>query len=211
MCFSAPASFIASGVLTTLGLANKKQIKEKSDYLLGAMPFIFALQQAIEGTVWLTLGTPIQFYLSSAFLFFSHFFWPAYVPLAFYTQETNPETKKILKFFIPIGLIVAFYIGGSVLLNGFYLSNHQHHLSYTFNIKYVEVATAIYLIATVLPSAFSSNKTLKFFSFTLAASYIFSAFAYREASISVWCFFGAILSSIIIFHLRQKNLSSISS
>lgn len=54
MCFSATASFVASGGLVVVGietlrLANKKQ------RVVAAIPLIFAVHQGLEGVQWLAL------------------------------------------------------------------------------------------------------------------------------------------------------------
>lgn len=56
MCFSAPASFALSGILTGFGAASIKQSSSRSRRLFAAIPLLFAAQQAAEGIVWLTVG-----------------------------------------------------------------------------------------------------------------------------------------------------------
>ncbi|MGL5831017.1 MAG: DUF6629 family protein [Candidatus Altimarinota bacterium] len=205
MCFSAPASFLASGVLTGVGIGTHKQVKAKSDYALAAIPFIFAFQQAIEGAVWLTEGGPWQIYFAYAFVFFSHLFWPSFVPYAFYRQESDQNTKKLLKNFIPLGISTSLYLAIFLVLNGLNFSVQGHHLTYAFDVPFGEFSMILYLFATILPSALSTSRILKIFSLTLVISYLISFLSYREALFSVWCFLAAILSLIITLHLYLKN------
>jgi hypothetical protein len=205
MCFSAPASFAATGVLTAIGIGTHKKVKAKSDYAIAAIPFIFAVQQAIEGAVWLTDGGPWQIYFAYAFVFFSHLFWPTFVPIAFYQQETDPNTKKLLKNFIPLGIATSVYLALFLILNGLRFSVHENHLTYAFDVLFGEFSMILYLLATILPPALSSSRILKLFSLTLVISYLISFLAFNHALFSVWCFLAAILSVIITLHLWLKN------
>lgn len=205
MCFSATASFLASGTIGGIGIASRSQIKEKSDYALAAIPFIFTIQQAIEGILWLNMGGPWQMHFAYAFVFFSHLFWPAYVPIAFYLQEKDPNTKKLLKNFIPLGLATSLYLAVFLLMNGLHVSVQAHHLTYAFEVLFGEFSMVLYLLATILPPALSSSRMLKFFSLTLVISYLVSFLAYQQALFSVWCFSAAILSLIIFVHFWYKN------
>ena len=74
MCFSAEASFIASGGLAVAGGASLK-VAKKEQRLIALIPLLFAIQQAIEGMQWLYLyrGTS-SLKLAYAFLFFGFVF-----------------------------------------------------------------------------------------------------------------------------------------
>lgn len=205
MCFSAPASFAASGVLAVTGIVTRKNVQTKSDYALAAIPFIFAIQQFTEGLVWLTNGTSWQIYFAYAFVFFSHLFWPAYVPYAFYKQEQDKNTKNLLKNFIPLGIATSLYLAIFLILNGLHVSVQGHHLTYAFDVVFGEFSMVLYLLATILPPALSSSRILKLFSLTLVVSYLTSFLVYSQALFSVWCFMAAILSLIITGHFWYKN------
>jgi len=50
----------------------------------------------------------------------------------------------------------------------------------------------------------SSHKFIRVFGLALVASLVITYAYYNFAFASVWCFFAALLSLIIIVHLRQK-------
>lgn len=56
MCFSAEASFIASGGLAVIGGVSLVMAK-KEDKLLAVIPLLFSVQQAFEGVQWLYLDS----------------------------------------------------------------------------------------------------------------------------------------------------------
>ena len=84
MCFSAPASFVAAGLAGAAGLASLARVQSKAELPLAAMPLVFAIQQTIEGFLWLTLANeavgPTSSSLTEAFLMFALVLWPIYAP-----------------------------------------------------------------------------------------------------------------------------------
>lgn len=56
MCFSPQASFGAAAVLSVLGAVGLKKANGSRRSLIAAIPCIFAIQQALEGFVWLAIG-----------------------------------------------------------------------------------------------------------------------------------------------------------
>mgnify|MGYP000091041284 FL=1 len=75
MCFSATASFAASAVLGATGIATLAKTKDRKMLPLATIPLVFAIQQAIEGGLWLTIadGGSDAVLLSALFLFFALF------------------------------------------------------------------------------------------------------------------------------------------
>jgi len=55
MCFSATASFVASGVIGAVGIATLTHVRQPRAIPFAALPLLFALHQMIEGFVWLGL------------------------------------------------------------------------------------------------------------------------------------------------------------
>ena len=51
MCFSATVSFTAAANLLLLGIGTIRQTSSKREVLLSSFPFLFALQQGLEGLV----------------------------------------------------------------------------------------------------------------------------------------------------------------
>lgn len=74
MCFGTEASFIAAGVLSTIGMMSLKLKKPKKYLPLALTPFIFAIQQAVIGVVWLSFGSSYLQLFSYFYLFIALFF-----------------------------------------------------------------------------------------------------------------------------------------
>jgi len=95
MCFSAPASFLASAVLCAAGVASCRLARNKRQLLFASTPFLFAMQQAAEGFVWLSFSYPAfeawRLFFSYFFLFFAFILWPTWVPVSIYCYELQDK------------------------------------------------------------------------------------------------------------------------
>lgn len=111
MCFSATGSFLASGVLGAIGVAATKRNTSPAHRLFAAIPLLFALQQAAEGVVWLTLegSAPPQLQRPAALVFlgFALVVWPIWVPLSLWRLERLASRRGLLRFFVAAGLCVS--------------------------------------------------------------------------------------------------------
>ena len=95
MCFSASASFAASGVLSVVGAVSLTKA-ERNERLFAAVPLIFAAQQAIEGALWISpVESACQIGWGYGFLGFAYVVWPVYVPIAVYLMEKRPQQQGL--------------------------------------------------------------------------------------------------------------------
>jgi hypothetical protein len=211
MCFSAVASFTASGLLTVAGIATIASTKEKRFIPFASIPLLFAVQQFSEGLVWLSLQNPeyAHFEYGSVyfFLIFAQVVWPFYVPLSYLIMETEKRKKFILVGFTLVGLMVSIYLGLSMAINLPKASIQEYHIRYDlkflpYQINYEGIP---YFFATVVAAFFSSIKHLKYFGFAVLASIIITEIFYSDYLVSVWCFFAALMSSIIYLILRTQK------
>jgi hypothetical protein len=100
MCFSANASFAASGVLAAVGAASIRETKTKRGLLYAFIPLIFAIQQFVEGLQWLTRPGAWSVFLAYGFLFFRSY------PLAglrsgfgLFDRNASPQEKAAWLFY----------------------------------------------------------------------------------------------------------------
>ncbi|MCC6643730.1 hypothetical protein IT411_03195 [Candidatus Peregrinibacteria bacterium] len=204
MCFCAPASFIAGGGIAGVSAVIKPKKIKPRNRMLFSIPFIFSLHQILEGFVWLTFGSVFQIYFAYAFVIIAFLLWPAYVPLAFYRQETNLDIRKKLRNFILPGFLVSGYLAYFMLQNQLHYEIQGWHIEYFYDVYGEQIVMALYFLLTVLPPMLSSGKILKLFGVMLSLAYFVSFFFFYSGLFSVWCFFAAIMSLLIIFHLRQE-------
>jgi hypothetical protein len=231
MCFSATASFGASAVLGTIGIIAVAKAKSNPQRLFATIPLIFSVQQLTEGLLWLSLKDPSvassQSLLTYIYLVFAMAVWPLWVPLTIRLLEKDARSKRIMNVLVGIGALVAICV---VLILSLYpvqvmtpiclncpfssSSSLNQHLHYQFTFPpipkgLIGAFTVLYIMATIITPFISSIKKMKWLGFVFLASYFFAVILYNGFVISVWCFFAALLSFVvlwIILSLRKLAL-----
>ena len=207
MCFSAPASFAASGALAISGVAVLRIPKKKTEIPLSLFPMIFAIHQFIEGLVWLNytgvISDTYRMGAIYAYAFIAFVFWPIYAPFSMYLVEQGKMRRKI----ILLCLIVGLYIGITCLIGiirGPVEANALSH-SISYHIPTPPMSLAPYLIAVSVPFLIASNKRLVILGFALLiACGVAAHMACCNTFPSLWCFYAAILSLIVYLYFRYQ-------
>jgi len=208
MCFSAGASFGASAVLSVIGVAVIKKADSPYQIPFASIPLIFSVQQFSEGFVWLSLSNPafapMEKISTFTFLIFAQIIWPLFVPISITLLEKNVKRKNILKIFIGVGILVAFYFAHRLLMYGVKPNIARLHVAY----KQVHpdslghIADMLYGIATLAPTFLSKVKRMWAFGLLVAISYMITFVFYSNNILSVWCFFASIISITIYVIVR---------
>lgn len=213
MCFSPEISFAAAGVLGAIGVTTIKKSQKKEQLPLASIPLLFAIQQLIEGFLWLADKPSTEAtYLTYAFLFFAYILWPIWVPFSYYLLEKSPKTKKAFRVLCGIGLIISLSLLTLLFLHNPLVIEFDNHLKYKLltsasadNMLISVIGLGLYTTAVCGVGLFSHHKYLRVFSFATFISLLISLFFYTHNWQSVWCFFAAILSAIIYLHLHSQK------
>ena len=220
MCFSATASFTAAGIIATVGLFALSKARTYPMYMFAATPLFFALQQALEGIVWVTLtqGDSASFMNKVGvygFLFFAGVFWTVWVTSCLCLIEDNKKRKDALFIIFLVGIVAACKVLFRLIFQNHTAEIMNHHISYpmfaltyapgsTHPVIYFQfldlLLTAAYLIAVIVPFFISSVKGMWFIGLVTAIGFIVAETFYVLEFGSVWCFFGAI-STIATYYI----------
>lgn len=204
MCFSATASFGAGAVLTAIGAVALKKTTKPQQLPFAGIPLLFAAQQFAEGFLWLSLQNSeyaaFKEPCTYLFLFFAQVFWPFWVPLSVLKLETNERKKKMLKIMFATGILVSLYFISCMMtfpVNGVI---EECHIFYTFGYPVImtPIVSVFYAMATMGSLMVSSVKGMKLFGISVFIAYLITGVFYLDYFVSVWCFFSAILSLIIV-------------
>jgi hypothetical protein len=209
MCYSATASFIAGVSLSAIGVVTVKSAQRKEEIPFAMIPLLFGIQQLIEGTLWLSFqyeSRMLNVSMTYLFTLFSHVLWPVFVPFAIGLVEVVPWRKKVILIFR--------YVGGSVGLYLLYFiarfpitSEVNVNVVYIFPDFHKPPILALYIAATCISAFFSSHKMINIFGALALIAFVVAYWFYTVAFFSVWCFFAAILSSVIYLHLKYTRSS----
>lgn len=208
MCFSAEASFMVGGALLIAGIATIRKTVHKKDLPIALIPLIFAIQQIIEGFLWVSLihdSTPqTQFWLSNIYGVFIGVIWPLFAPFSVYCAETNSKRRKIIVSLgiAGVGLMIYTIIG---LANQPIVAEIiNHSINYKHDVGIYQLVIILYLLATCVPFILSSYKYLSIAGIIITIGFFVAYFTFQETFASVWCFFAAIASTLIYFHFVHR-------
>lgn len=210
MCFSPTASFITAGALAVVGVAAIKKTKTKSERAVAVIPLIFAVQQLIEGVIWLCLkplaiSTCPLVTLTDSYLFFALFWWPFYFPLAASLIEPKHEHKKALQLLSILGLIFALYMWYVTIKYGIPAHANNYNINYFIVEPTPYLFRFLYAATTIGAGLASSHQLIRLYAVLATLFGLISWLLYGSNFPSVWCFFGAILSVLIYWHFYSQQ------
>ncbi len=203
MCFSATASFSAGALLIVIGSLTLKSARRPRELAFAAIPLLFAVQQLIEGVIWLTFRVDaplLNSVMTHAYSFFSHVLWPAYVPLAVWLIEPPGRRRQVLLVFVAGGFAVASYL--LYILAAFPVVSRPigQHVEYVSPHFFAAVTMTLYLLSTTASPLLSAHRMVKLFGALSLLAFGAAYYFYAQWFISVWCLFAALLSALIYFH-----------
>lgn len=208
MCFSASASFIAGGVLSTAGVATLKKTTKKSEVPYASVPLLFGIQQTIEGFLWLSFQYNwllVQSVTTLLFSFFAYSLWPFFMPFAVRLLEPDLFRKKILSYLLVIGTAVSLYLLYFIVRYPVTAEILRHNIAYTETIPFAHNMFWFYAMAGVGSCLVSSHRYINIFGLLVTASIAITYWFYAFAFVSVWCFFAAGLSVVVYLFFVNKN------
>ena len=217
MCFSATASFSAGVVLLGIGTLTVQSAHRRRELPLAAIPLLFAIQQLIEGVIWLTFrydAPLLNWVMTHVYSFFSHVLWPIYVPIAVLLIEPLRWRRAVLLGFVAAGLAAGLYLLQILLTFPVVSRPTGQHMEYVSPHFFAATVMTLYLLAATVSPMFSSHRLVKVFGVLALLSFAAAYFFYAKWFISVWCFFAALLSAVIYLHFAmqgRRNLASIRS
>lgn len=209
MCFSATASFTAAGVTGVIGLISLSRVSRPRDVLLAAMPIMFAVQQSIEGLLWLSLPVapegPAATGLTLLFLLMAEVFWPLYVPSMMLLAEPDEGRRRLMLPWLVAGIGVAAYLLWGLLAGPHDAHVLSGHIVYVTEHRYPFAIGLAYLAATCLPLLLSTHRAVLVLGIIVLTGCVVAYAFYWGSFVSVWCFFGAAASAVILFHFEQAR------
>jgi hypothetical protein len=210
MCFSAEASFVASGVLAASSVATARIPKERSAVPLSLVPAIFATHQFAEGVLWLhhdgVLPDAYQVGALCLYAFIAYVLWPLYIPVAAYLLETGKWRRRVILVTLAAGLCPGLACLLGILRGPVTVAADCCHLTYYIDAP--DLLTAPYLFAVSIPLLVSSRRGLRYFGLAVTGSCAAAALlASAPGFPSVWCFFAAVLSGglYLYFHAEART------
>lgn len=214
MCFSATGSFIASGVLGAIGTTATLRNKSPAHRMFAAIPLLFAVQQAAEGVVWLTLdgvaGAGLQPVAVFMFLGFALVVWPTWVPLSLWRIERQAARRAWLRLLVAIGIGVSLVAAVLLMRWSPVPQVVERSIRYTDPAGVIAFSPWLMLLVYAVPTVgaflIASVSLARVSGLALFLSLLLAIVIERDAFTSVWCFFAAVLSGLVTLAVAREQL-----
>ena len=202
MCFSATASFSAAGILALAGAATFSKARGPTEWPLASVPLVFALQQGIEGLLWRTVptGHPAGRALATGFAILALIVWPLFIPLAVGLVEKVRKKRQLILALMGPGLAVAGYSVLDIWDHPYMAWPAPHSLVYINDSPFPWPLMLGYLAAVCAPPLLSSSPEIRWFGVVVTVGLAVTLGFFFVNLVSVWCFFAAIASAILVGH-----------
>jgi hypothetical protein len=132
------------------------------------------------------------------------------IPMAVLKMEENAKKRKLIKIIFVAGLILSLYYAVCLVNMDVYPRNNQFHIQYINDFPRIlgHVAFGIYGFVTILPLFISSVRRVSLFGILIIISFVITGILYKEYLTSVWCFFAALISSVVYYIIKESQVES---
>jgi len=213
MCFSSEVSFGASVVITTIGVVAYKKAENTPYRLLATIPILFGIHQFLEGLVWVSsmnedYSSILQFSTYS-FIVLAWVIWPFYIPFVMWKIEQNPIRKKIMLALVFCGLFVVSALSYVLIFSGVKAEIVDCSIIYNYGDERSPsiLFSMLYVSTTVVPNLVSKVGKVWVLGMLNFVTYFVSRIYFNDRVISIWCFFAAISSIVILLIILDMNRS----
>ena len=226
MCFSAAASFVGAALLLPLGamaLGRACQADRPDLLPLALLPLGFGLQQGLEGVVWLGLDPgplgPLERLAALAYLFFALAFWPVWIPFVglrlsqglraeagrWLAPPLSSWLRRALQVLQGLCLLLGLVLWLPLLLQperirpGILRGSIDYGADLVLSGGLADQGRYLYAAVITVPLLLLPSARLRGFGVALLISGLVSDWFYRQTMLSVWCFFSAVLSLLVVW------------
>jgi len=210
MCFSATSSFIASGVIASIGIATLRHVREPRALLFAAVPMLFAVHQFTEGWVWLGLegriGKLALDHVSFLFMLYAQAILPLLMPAAIALMESAGWRRRVILGLTAIGaLVFAWDLSGLIFLPSRCFVD-QNSIAYRNPMTGNFWISCLYILATCGALLLSTHRVVRWYGVLNVVALTITEVVKQYAFASVWCFYAALMSVMIYWQFKHVSI-----
>lgn len=210
MCFSATASFVASAIIGTIGIATLRHVREPRALLFAAIPTLFALHQFTEGFVWLGLngriGPVALEHVSFLFMLYAQGMLPFLMPLAVLLMEPSGWRRRAILGLSGLGAFVCAWMTYGLIFFDSQCFVEQQSIAYRNPFTGDLWISLLYVLATCGALLLSSHRVVQSYGVLNVIGLTITQIVKETAFASVWCFYAATLSIVIYWQFSRSNV-----
>lgn len=212
MCFAAPVDLGAGVAISGVGIAALRAARSSPRIrALATLPLLFGVHQLVETFVWWDLQgrvchaaglTAEWIYLVIALLVV-----PILVPYALLREDTV-RPAWLAWVFVACGVVAAATCAWGMRDGEVPMRIDGHHIAYTVSPLLGDASFVIYLVATCGPGLLARSRRLRLFAVLNLAAVGVVVWTARNGTVSLWCFWAALISVLILVHVRRSARSA---
>jgi hypothetical protein len=210
VCFSATASFAASGIIGAVGIATLVHVRQPRSIPFAALPLLFALHQFIEGFVWLGLegriGPVARDHFVFLYLLYAKGLLPFLIPFAVALMEPAGWRRTATSALTLLGAGLCGWILWAVIAWPSSAAVEHHSIDYD-NARTGGLAIpALYVLTTCGALLLSSHRVVRWFGLLNVVGVSIVLLVKGYAFASVWCFYAALLSVMLYWQFSRRTI-----
>lgn len=213
MCFSATGSLAVAGLIVATGAATLNRNVHRPLRLFAAIPMLFAVQQAAEGIVWLTLDRvppgSLHVLAVNTFLGVALAVWPVWLPLSLRMAERDADRHRVFTVLIGLGVLVSLWSlyvltrwQPTAIVEGHSI---RYHFAGSSDMRVKALLLLAYALPTVGPLFVSTVRLTRIIGTAIVVSMVVTIIIQRDVFTSVWCFFAAMISVLFFRAIAREG------
>jgi hypothetical protein len=173
-----------------------------------SLPLLFAFHQLVEALVWTHVDGVVSAGIGRAavlvYVLFALPVLPTLLPLAVLLLEPRGARARVAPF-VALGLVVSAYLGRAVLDGPVTARVHDHAIAYGVGVGNDVLWTGLYVVAVIGPSVLSGYPSIVAFGALNLVGLVVVAVLLTEVFASVWCVYAALVSVLVLVHMRRRR------
>jgi hypothetical protein len=215
MCFSPGADAVVGGIVVAVGVDALRHVREPKQILLASLPLLFGLHQIDEAFVWWGLQGGVSESLERVsiwvYVLFALVAVPILVPAAVFAVEPSVGRRRVIATFAALGIAVGVSLAISIFRGSVDAPHHGRQIGYDVSaLSQGGRLTALYVVAACGALVACSYRDLAALGVLNLIAVPILMWLTVNGFISLWCFWAAIVSVVIDFHLRRSSARSLS-
>jgi hypothetical protein len=210
MCFAPEADVVAGAIIVVVGVDALRHVASPKQIPLAALPLLFGLHQLTEAFVWWGLrgdaSESAERVAIWIWLLFAFVALPVLLPIAVDLVERSKIRRGVIAAFAGMGLVVAVALGVAIFRDPVNAHIQGRCISYQVDaLGNGREWTVLYVIAACGALLASSHRDLAALGAVNLVVTPLLMWLTVSGFVSLWCFWAAIASVAIAFHLRRTG------
>jgi hypothetical protein len=210
MCFAPEADAVAGAIIVVVGVDALRHVGSPKQIPLAALPLLFGLHQLTEAFVWWGLRGDVSESVERVaiwiWLLFAFVALPVLLPIAVDLVERSKIRRGVIAAFAGIGLAVGIALAIGIFRGPVNAQIQGRCISYDVHaLGNGREWTVLYVIAACGALLASSHRDLAALGAVNLVVTPLLMWLTVSGFVSLWCFWAAIASVVIAFHLRRTG------